>query len=125
MAPLGRPVEDAVAHVLAGVSVLNLHPDVAEGVQALGGRGLLLVTLTKGSRRIAERPLSSARIRGEFGMLISVADPGAWKPAPAAYPHPARRGGVDPAQMLLVAVPSGVLLHAAHPHIPNNLTRHI
>lgn len=37
-------------------------------------------------------------------MLMSVEDAGAWKPAPAAYAHAARRCGVDPAQMLLVAV---------------------
>lgn len=37
-------------------------------------------------------------------MLMSVEDAGSWKTAPAAYAHAARRCGVDPAQMLLVAV---------------------
>jgi len=58
--------------VLAGFSVLDLHPDVAEGVHALRDRGLRLVTLTNGSRQIAERLLSTAAIRGEFEMLMSV-----------------------------------------------------
>lgn len=66
--------------------------------------GVRLVSLTNGSLRAADRLLSTAGIRGEFEMLISVADAGAWKPAPAAYGHAARRCGVDPAQMLPVAV---------------------
>jgi len=67
-------------------------------------RGLRLVTLTNGSAQIADRLLAAAGIRGEFEMVMSVEDAGAWKPAPVAYAHAARRCGVDPEQMLLVAV---------------------
>ena len=102
--PLDRPVQDAVAHVLAGFSMLDLHPDVASGVRAFRQRGLRLVTLTNGSRQVAHRLLSTTGIAGEFEMLLSVDEAGAWKPAPAAYDYAARRCGVDPAQMLLVAV---------------------
>ncbi len=102
--PLDRPADDAVAHVLAGFSALDLHPDVVTGVLALRERGLRLVTLTNGSAQIADRLLAAAGIRGEFEMVMSVEDAGAWKPAPVAYAHAARRCGVDPEQMLLVAV---------------------
>lgn len=101
---LDRPVDDAVAHVLAGFSALDLHPDVAAGVREFRERGLRLVTLSNGSAKNADRLLSTAGIRGEFEELMSVEDAGAWKPAPAAYAYAARRCGVEPAQMLLLAV---------------------
>lgn len=102
--PLNRSVDDAVAHVLAEFSALDLHPDVAAGVRALRGRGLRLVTLTNGAAQVADRLLADAGLRGEFERLLSVEDAGAWKPNPAAYAYAASRCGVDPTQMLLVAV---------------------
>ncbi len=102
--PLNRPVDDAVAYVLAGFSALDLHPDVAAGVRALRRRGLRLVTLTNGAAQVAGRLLADAGLHGEFEMLLSVEDAGAWKPAPPAYAYAASRCGVDPTQVLLVAV---------------------
>lgn len=112
-AGLNRPADDAIKHVLSGFADLGVHPDVPDGVRFLRQRGLRLVTLTNGSADVADRLLTSAGIRGEFEQLLSVDDAGAWKPAPAAYAHAARRCSADIGQMLLVAVHPWDI-HGAH-----------
>jgi 2-haloacid dehalogenase len=41
--PLSRSREDAVEHILAGFADLPVHPDVPDGIRALGGMGIRLV----------------------------------------------------------------------------------
>ncbi len=101
---MDRDVDDAVAHVMGGFTSLPLHPDVPDGVRALRGAGLRLVTLSNGSSRVAETLFADAGIRGEFEALLTVEDAGVWKPARGAYEHAARACGTDLADMLLVAV---------------------
>ncbi|MDN5751171.1 MAG: haloacid dehalogenase type II [Pseudonocardia sp.] len=100
----GRDVDAAVAHVLDGFAQLPVHPDVPDGVRALRATGARLVTLSNGSAQVAEQLLGRAGIREEFERLLSVEDAGVWKPAPASYAYAAAECGVDPAEMMLVAV---------------------
>ena len=102
-AALDRPVDDAVQHVLSGMSALPLHPDVADGVRALRGAGLRVVTLSNGSASVADALLSAAGVRGEVEALLTVEDAAAWKPARAAYEHAARSCGVPVGDLVLVA----------------------
>jgi 2-haloacid dehalogenase len=102
--PLDRDTDDAVRHVMDGFTALAVHVDVADGVRALRGLGLRLVTLSNGSAAIAEALLSRAGLRGEFEALLSVDDAGAWKPAPQAYSYALGRCDVAPADAILVAV---------------------
>lgn len=97
-------VKQAVDHVLAGFSTLELHPDVADGVRRLRTSGLRLITLSNGSAAVAERLLSAAGIRDQFEALLSVEDAPAWKPARAAYDYAVSVCGTAPADALLVAV---------------------
>jgi 2-haloacid dehalogenase len=98
------PLEEKIQRVLAGLTQLGLHPDVAGGVRALHGAGFRLVTLTNGSTEVAERLLSGAGIAEQFERLLSVEEAGRWKPAAAAYEYAARMCGVPLGRMLLVAV---------------------
>lgn len=101
---LAMGLDQAVEHVMAGMAGLGLHPDVPEGVRSLRKAGYRLVTLTNGSAQVAERLFMPAGIRDEFERLLSVEDAPGWKPAPAAYHYAAAACGVDPGDMLLVAV---------------------
>ncbi|CAB4952057.1 unannotated protein [freshwater metagenome] len=101
---LDRPLEDAVDHVMQGFSELAVHPDVVEGVRALGGLGIRLVTLSNGSAGVADTLLQGAGVRERFERLLTVEDAGVWKPAPGAYAHALAECGVEAADAMLVAV---------------------
>ena len=83
---LDRPLEDAVDHVMQGFSELAVHPDVVEGVRALGDLGIRLVTLSNGSAGVADTLLQGAGVRDRFERVLTVEDAGAWKPAPGRTP---------------------------------------
>lgn len=101
---LDRGLDEAVDHVMAGMAGLGLHPDVPEGVRALENAGYRLITLTNGSTTVAETLFTPAGIRDAFDLLLSVEDAPAWKPARASYEYAAAACGVEPGQMMLVAV---------------------
>lgn len=101
---LDRGLDEAVDHVMDGLAGLGLHPDVVEGVRALENAGYRLVTLTNGSAQVAEDLFSAAGIRDAFDLLLSVEKAPAWKPARRAYGYAADACGVEPGQMMLVAV---------------------
>jgi 2-haloacid dehalogenase len=103
-AGLGAGVDAAIDHVLAGMAELTVHPDVPAGVRALKESGYGLVTLSNGAADVAESLLTRAGLREEFGLLLSVEDAAAWKPARAAYDTAASACGKSPGEMLLVAV---------------------
>lgn len=103
-AELNRPLDDAVQHVMDAFSSLGVHPDVPDGIRSLAAAGFRLVTLSNGSARIAGKLLGDAGIRESFEALLSVEDAAAWKPARASYEYAAARLGVEPGEMLLVAV---------------------
>src|SRR6478736_4067138 len=57
---LDRPLDAAVDHVMGGMTNLEVHADVTEGIRALSAAGLRLVTLSNGSARIAGKLFSDA-----------------------------------------------------------------
>lgn len=101
---LNRPIDQAVEHIMSGFVDLDPHPDVADGVKALAGLGIRLVTLSNGSPHVAEKLLKSAGVRHNFDMLLSVDSAGAWKPAAPAYKFALEQCAVDPGEAMLVAV---------------------
>lgn len=101
---LHRSLPDAVAHVMDGFGELGVHPDVVEGVRALAGAGLRLVTLSNGSAAVAERLLGEAGIADAFERMLSVEDAGVWKPAAAAYRYALEQCAVPAQDAMLVAV---------------------
>ncbi|MCO4239193.1 haloacid dehalogenase type II [Pseudarthrobacter raffinosi] len=101
---IGMDLDQAVAHVMAGMTGLSLHPDVPHGVRALRAAGYRLVTLTNGSAQVAEKLFTPAGILDQFELLLSVEDAPAWKPAATAYHYASGACGVEPGEMMLVAV---------------------
>jgi 2-haloacid dehalogenase len=102
--PLDRPLDEAVDHVMQGFSELAVHPDVVEGVRALSGLGIRLVTLSNGSAAVADTLLRGAGARDLFERLLTVEDAGVWKPARGAYAYALEECGVEPMDAMLVAV---------------------
>jgi 2-haloacid dehalogenase len=103
-AHLNRSVEEAARHVMDGFASLELHPDVANGIDRLHEDGFRLVTLSNGAASVADRLLTSGNVRDRFERLLSVEDAGAWKPSARAYEYAAQECEVKPEEMLLVAV---------------------
>jgi 2-haloacid dehalogenase len=101
---LNRSVEEAAEHVMHGFASLELHADVASGVDRLQQDGYRLVTFSNGATSVAERLLTAGNLRDCFERLLSVEDAGAWKPSPKAYAYAAAECGVPAEEMLLVAV---------------------
>lgn len=102
--PLNRGTADAVSHIMGGFAELPVHPDVRDGIRALHGLGIRLVSLSNGSASVAEGLFDRAGIREHFERLLSVDDAGRWKPAPEAYAYALRECGVGPGDAMLVAV---------------------
>lgn len=102
--PADRAEDDAVDHVMAGIAALGVHPDVPEGLRALRGLGIRLVTLSNGSAEVADRLLTRAGVRDQVERLLGVEEAGVWKPAAAAYAHALRACEVAAEDAMLVAV---------------------
>ena len=103
-AQLNRSVQDAAAHIMHGFAHLEMHPDVAPGLEALHEAGFRLVTLSNGATSVADQLFTTAGVRERFERLMSVADAGAWKPTATAYQYAAKTCEVEPSEMLMVAV---------------------
>ncbi len=101
--PLTRAIESAAQHIMDGFAGLGVHSDVVDGIHALTGLGIRLVTLSNGSASVAEALFERAGLRDEFEALLSVEDAGVWKPATAAYAYALERCAVDPMDTVLVA----------------------
>ncbi|MEO6586671.1 MAG: haloacid dehalogenase type II [Knoellia sp.] len=102
--PLNRGAAEAVSHMMDGFAELPVHDDVPGGIEALGGLGLRLATLSNGSASIAAALLDRTGIREHFERLLTVEDAGRWKPAPEAYAYALQQCGVEPEDAMLVAV---------------------
>ena len=101
---LDRDVDAAVEHVLSGMSALQVHPDVPDGLRRLRQGGSRLVTLSNGATAVADSLLTRAGVREELEQLLSVEDATAWKPAEASYRWAVQRCGVALGDAMLVAV---------------------
>ncbi|MEW1955334.1 haloacid dehalogenase type II [Terrabacter sp. NPDC080008] len=97
-------VEAATRHVMAGFLELPVHEDVPDGIRALAGMGLRLVTLSNGSADVAEGLFERSGLRDRFERVLSVEDAPAWKPAASAYAYALGQCGVAPQDAMLVAV---------------------
>jgi 2-haloacid dehalogenase len=99
-----RPIDDAVAHIMAGFAELVVHPDVSPAVNRLHESGLRLITLSNGPTTVAEKLFADSDIGHCFEQLLSVEEAGVWKPDRRAYEHAGLSCDVPLAEMLLVAV---------------------
>lgn len=91
-------------HVVAGMSALDLHPDVPEALRRLSAAGFRLVPFTNGGPDVAVAAFERSAVLGLFEARLSVVDAGVWKPAAGSYAWAAERLGVPLASCTLVAV---------------------
>ena len=99
----GSPQEVA-EHVVKGMAVLDLHPDVPDGLRKLHAAGVRIVTLSNGPSAVAESLLERAGLRDLVEQCLSVSDAGRWKPAPEAYANASHRCQVETGELVLIAV---------------------
>ena len=91
-------------HVLAAFGDLEVHPDVPDGIRALRGHGIRVVTLTNGNAALTDGLLERAGLLDLVEHRLSVDAVRRWKPAAAPYLHAASVCGVEPGRVALVAV---------------------
>lgn len=101
---LDREIDDAVEHIMGGFMGLGVHPDVADGIEALAALDIRLITLSNGAVGVAQKLLESAGVLEHTEMLLSVDQAGAWKPAEQSYRYALDRCDVEPREAMLVAV---------------------
>jgi 2-haloacid dehalogenase len=101
---LPSPTDDAVAHVLDGFPLLDVHPDVPDGIRALAAAGVRMVTLTNGSAQLSAELLERAGVADLIERRLSVDEAGRWKPDLRAYAYAAEQCGTSLDRMALVAV---------------------
>jgi 2-haloacid dehalogenase len=89
--------------ILKTLRKLRPYPEVARSLQRLREAGLRLATLTNSTAQTAEAQLAYAGLRDRFEQVISADEIQCFKPAPEVYHLAARRLGVEPEQIRLVA----------------------
>jgi len=97
-------LEEAKKALLGAFAGLPLHTDVAPGLRDLAAAGFRLVTLSNGASTVAGSLFRTAGVAGVFERLLSVDDAPVWKPGAGSYRWAADSCGVDPSEMMLVAV---------------------
>ena len=89
--------------ILGTLAKLRPFPEVAQSLQSLRDAGLALAALTNSTAQVAEAQLTYAGLRDYFEQVISADEVSRCKPAPEVYHLAARRLGVEPGQLRLVA----------------------
>ncbi len=82
---------------------LPAYPDARDAFQLLHESGIRIVALSNGAAATSERLLRNADIRDFVEDVISVDELRLFKPRKEIYLHAAKRGGVSPNQMALIA----------------------
>ncbi len=95
--------ESRAAEVLDGFSGLPPYDDAEEALATAREAGLAVALLTNGGEANTRKLLAAAGLERYVDAAISVDEVRAYKPAPEPYRHAARRLGVEPHDVYLVA----------------------
>lgn len=98
--------EEQARALVARMSSLPPHPEVADALASLRTTPLTVVALVNSLRSVGEEQLQNAGIRHLFDAVISGDDVAALKPAPEPYRAVADRFSVDISEVRLVAAHS-------------------
>jgi 2-haloacid dehalogenase len=100
----GLDLPDADRAAILGTMLrLPAHPEVPDALSRLRSAGFPLATLTNSSPEMARAQLEHAGILELFGQVLSVEEVRRYKPAPEPYHMAAKRLGVDPSDVRMVA----------------------
>lgn len=94
---------DHAEAIMGGMRRLPPHPEVPEALGRITSLGVPVAALTNSSADAARSQLGHAGLVDQLDMVISVESVGRFKPAPEVYHHGARRLGVGPEAMLMIA----------------------
>lgn len=95
--------EDQVAHVLAGMRELPAHPDIEEGMKILRDGGITLTCLTNGAPEVTQGFLERNGLSGYIEAVVTTSELQCWKPPAKVYLHAAKKLGLPPARIMLIA----------------------
>ncbi|MFI8854466.1 HAD family hydrolase [Streptomyces sp. 891-h] len=96
--------DDQIAHVLDGFPGLPSYEDALPAVRRLHEAGVTVGCLTVGDAAVTRAFLERNGLAPYVGHVVTAAQAGAWKPAPAVYHATAERLGAPPAATAVVAV---------------------
>lgn len=96
--------EEQIGHILDGFPGLPAHPDALPAVRTLHEGGVRVGALTVGDAAVTRTFLERNGLTPYVEEVVTAAEAGAWKPAPAVYHAAAARMGAPPAATALVAV---------------------
>ncbi|MGH3432458.1 MAG: HAD-IA family hydrolase, partial [Thermocrispum sp.] len=97
-------LDAAVDHVVASFAELPAQPDAGPAMRLLAEAGVRIVCLSNGPAQSTEDFLRRCELDRHVEQVLSVEDVERWKPAREVYLHAARRIGLQPAEVALVAV---------------------
>jgi 2-haloacid dehalogenase len=104
LASRGLPLDGRrVRELVEAFAELPVHPDVRPAFERVRRAGLKLAIITNGSRKSTHRALAHAGLLSFVDAIISVDDVRRFKPARAVYLHAARKLGVPPWALGVVA----------------------
>jgi 2-haloacid dehalogenase len=100
----GVEVDEQTADEIVGtMDRLAPHPEVRRALERLREAGFKIASLTNSPPAVAEAQLVNAEIHDLFDAVISADEVRRLKPAPEPYHHAAKRLGVEPGNMRLIA----------------------
>jgi 2-haloacid dehalogenase len=100
----GTSVDDSVVdEIVDAMDHLSPHPEVRDSLSEIRRAGFKMATLTNSPTDVAEAQIANAGLSDLFDMVISADEVKRLKPASEPYHHAARRLGVKPGDMRLVA----------------------
>lgn len=92
-----------IDHVLGGWDRFPAHDDVTPALEELRAAGVRVIGLTTGSAEVISGFFARSGLSDHVEAVLSCADVGAWKPAPAAYRYATTWLELAPEQVALVA----------------------
>lgn len=95
--------DEQVTEIVDRMKSLPAHPEVAGALVPLKRTPLKVVALANSPLEVVEAQLTHAGIRPQFDAVISADSVGRLKPAPEPYVAVARRFGIAPSDVRLVA----------------------
>ncbi|WP_051580171.1 HAD family hydrolase [Pseudonocardia acaciae] len=99
-----RLSEEAVQHVLAGLSELPPHPDVEPALITLARARVPAYAFTHGSADVVRQALDRAQLRSYLRGVLSAEEIGSFKPPATVYHWACKRVGSEAARTALVSV---------------------
>lgn len=100
----GELDDDAVAHVLAGLTELPAHPDVEPAMRTLADAEISMACLSNGTAEATTDFLARTNLGGYIDHIISATQVNRWKPARQVYDHALHTIARPAGEVALVAV---------------------